>query len=106
VNSQQKIEQYTEDIANPALKGQARDVILGLLSDEYANLQSKQEEKSLVEAGIVDTERLATEAQKILAWCKTVKEVRAELSYQQKRASCGYSAFESLLTGRINAGKV
>ncbi len=84
-NSQKKIAQYTEDIANPALKGLARDVILGLLSDEYANLQIKQEEKSLVEAGIVDMERLAAEAEKILAWCKTVKEAREELSYQDKR---------------------
>src|SRR5581483_10375816 len=85
VNSQGKIAQYTEDIANPALKGQARDVILGLLSDEYTNLQSKQEEKSLVEAGIIDTQRLAGEAQKILVWCKTVKGSREELMYQQKR---------------------
>ena len=77
--------QYTDDLANPALKGTARDVILGLLSDEYANLQIKQEEKSLVEAGIVDLERLAVEAEKILAWCKTVKEAREEPSYQQKR---------------------
>jgi site-specific DNA recombinase len=84
-NSQQKIGQYTEDIANPTLKGTARDVILGLLSDEYTNLQFKQEEKSLVEAGIIDTERLAGEADKILAWCKTVKEARQELSYQQRR---------------------
>ncbi|EFH86660.1 recombinase family protein [Ktedonobacter racemifer] len=85
VNSQKKISQYTEDIANPALKGQARDVILGLLSDEYTNLQIKQEEKSLVEAGIIDMERLAVEAEKILTWCKTVKEAREELSYQGKR---------------------
>ncbi len=84
-NSQTKIGQYTADIANPALKGTARDVILGLLSDEYANLHIKQEEKSLVEAGIVDMEGLAAEAEKILAWCKTVKEARQELSYQQKR---------------------
>lgn len=85
VNSQKKIGQYTEDIANPALKGSARDVILGLLSDEYSSLQIKQEEKSLVEAGIVDVERLAVEAKKILGWCKTVKEAREELSYQEKR---------------------
>jgi hypothetical protein len=85
VHSQRKIAQYTEDIANPTLKGPARDVILGLLSDEYANLQLKQEEKTLVEAGIVDVERLAVDAQKILAWCKTVKEARGDLSYQAKR---------------------
>lgn len=84
-NSEAKIVQYTEDLANPALKGTARDVILGLLSDESAKLLTKQEEKSLVEAGIVDLERLAEEAEKILAWCKTVKEARQELSYQQKR---------------------
>jgi hypothetical protein len=84
-NSEAKIAQYTEDLANPALKGTARDVILGLLSDETANLQTKQEEKSLVEAGIVDIQRLAVEAEKILAWCKTVKEARAELSYKQQR---------------------
>ena len=84
-NSQEKIDQYTEDIANPSLKGIARDVILGLLSDEYAKLQIKQKEKLLVEAGVVDTERLAVEAKKILAWCKTVKEAREELSYQEKR---------------------
>jgi len=84
-NSQAKIDQYTEDIANPALKGTARDVILGLLSDEYANLQIKQQEKSLVETGIVDMERLSAEAEKILTWCKTVKEARQDLSYQQKR---------------------
>ena len=85
VTSQQKITQYTDDLANPALKGAARDVILGLLSDESTNLQIKQEEKTLVEAGVIDMERLAGEADKILAWCKTVKEARAELSYQQKR---------------------
>lgn len=84
-NSQAQIGQYTADLANPALKGKARDVILGLLSDEYANLQIKQEEKSLVEAGIVDMEQLVVEAEKILAWCKTVKEAREELSYQRKR---------------------
>jgi site-specific DNA recombinase len=84
-NSEAKIGQYTEDIANPALKGTARDVILGLLSDEYANLQIKHQEKSLVESGIIDMERLAVEAEKILAWCKTVKEARQDLSYQQKR---------------------
>jgi site-specific DNA recombinase len=84
-NSQAKIVQYTEDLANPALKGTARDVILGLLSDESAKLLVKQEEKALVEAGIVDMERLAIEAERILAWCRTVKEARQELSYQQKR---------------------
>lgn len=84
-NSATKIGQYTEDIANPALKGTARDGILGLLSDEYTNLQIKQEERSLVEAGVIDMGRLAVEAKKILIWCKTVKEAREELSYQQKR---------------------
>ena len=84
-NSEGKIVQYTKDLANPALKGTARDVILGLLSDESANLHVKQEEKSLVEAGVVDMERLAAEAEKILVWCKAVKEARQELSYQQKR---------------------
>src|SRR5947209_487849 len=84
-NSHEKIGQYTEDLANPALKGTARDVILGLLSDESAKLSTKQEEQSLVEAGIVDTDRLADEADKILAWCRTVKEARQDLSYQQKR---------------------
>jgi len=84
-NSQEKIDQYTEDIANPALKGTARDVILGLLSDEYTNLQIKQEEKSLVESGVVDMEQIAEEAKIILGWCKTVKEAREELSYQKKR---------------------
>lgn len=84
-NSNDKIAQYTDDLANPALKGTARDVILGLLSDEYTNLKVKQQEKSLVEAGVVDVERLSQETEKILAWCKTVKEARQELSYQQKR---------------------
>lgn len=84
-NSEALIVQYTNDLANPALKGAARNVILGLLSDESAKLLTKQEEKSLVEIGIVDMERLAAEADKILAWCKTVKEARQELSYQQKR---------------------
>ncbi|HET8840281.1 MAG TPA: hypothetical protein VFN35_02385 [Ktedonobacteraceae bacterium] len=68
-----KIDLYSPIIANPALKGSARDVILGLLSDEHTTLKVKQEEKSLVEAGIVDVESLAKEAEKILAWCKTVE---------------------------------
>jgi DNA invertase Pin-like site-specific DNA recombinase len=85
VNSQAKIVQYTDDLANPALKGTARDVILGLLSDESTKLLVKQEEKALVEAGIIDLERLAAEADKILAWCRTVKEAREDLSYQRKR---------------------
>jgi DNA invertase Pin-like site-specific DNA recombinase len=85
ISSQALINQYTEDLANVALKGQARDVILGLLSDEYQSLQTKQQEKALVEAGMVDAERLRLEAEKILDWCKTVKEARQELSYQEKR---------------------
>ncbi|GHO52371.1 recombinase family protein [Ktedonobacter robiniae] len=84
-NSQAKIAQYTADIANPALKGVARDVILGLLSDEYTHLKAKQEEKMLVESGMIGTERLAAQAEKILAWCKTVKTARGNLSYQEKR---------------------
>ena len=84
-SSQAKIGQYTEDLANPSLKGEARDVILGLLSDEYVKLKDKQQEKSLVEAGIVDMERLRLETEKILEWCKSVKEDRADLSYQRKR---------------------
>ena len=84
-NSEALVVQYTEDLANPALKGTARDVILGLLSDESAKLLTKQEEKSLVEAGVVDMDRLAEEAEKILSWCKTIKEAREELSYQRKR---------------------
>jgi hypothetical protein len=83
--STEKIGQYTKDIANPALKGQARDVILGLLSDEYVSLQIKQEEKALVEAGAADMTRLAIEAEKILKWCRTAKEARGELSYQGRR---------------------
>lgn len=85
VSSQTQIAQYTADLANPALKGTGRDVILGLLSDESANLLVKQGEKALVEGGLIDVERLAAEADKILAWCRTVKEAREELSYQQKR---------------------
>jgi site-specific DNA recombinase len=79
-NSQAQIAQYTDDLANPALKGTARDVILGLLSDESANLQIKQGEK-------------------ILVWCRTVKEARQELSYQQKRD------FLRLLGIRVFIGK-
>ena len=48
-------------------------------------MQTKQEEKALVESGSVDLARLAVEAEKILKWCRTVKEARGELSYQQKR---------------------
>lgn len=85
VSSLGLINQYTEDLANAALKGQARDVILGLLSDEYQSLQTKQQEKAYVEAGMVDAEHLRLEAEKILDWCKTVKEARHELSYKEKR---------------------
>ena len=99
LSSQVLINQYTEDLANAALKGQARDVILGLLSDEYVSLQTKQQEKALVEAGMVDAERLRLEAEKILDWCKTVKEARAELSYKEKRD------FLRLLGIRVFIGK-
>jgi hypothetical protein len=98
-NSQEKIAQYTEDLANPSLKGTARSVILKLLSDESAHLDNKQEEKNLVESGIVDMERLSAETGKILAWCKTVKEARGELSYQEKRD------FMRLLGMRVFIGK-
>jgi hypothetical protein len=98
-NSQEKIAQYTEDLANPSLKGTARSVILKLLSDESAHLDNKQEEKNLIESGIVDMERLSVEAGKILDWCKTVKEARGELSYQEKRD------FMRLLGIRVFIGK-
>lgn len=98
-NSQAKVAQYTEDLSNSTLKGTARSVILKLLSDESANLENKQEEKNLIQSGIVDMERLRAEADKILAWCKSVKEARGELSYQEKRD------FMRLLGIRVFIGK-
>jgi hypothetical protein len=98
-SSRAKVAQYTEDLTNPTLKGTARSVILKLLSDESANLEKKQEEKYLIEAGIVDMERLSIEANKIIVWCKTLKESRGELSYQEKRD------FMRLLGIRVFIGK-
>lgn len=99
MSSQALIDQYTDDLANAALKGTARNVILSLLSDEYQSLQVKQQEKSLVEAGMIDAEVIQLEAEKILDWCKTVKEARAELSYIEKRD------FLRLLGIRVFIGK-
>lgn len=79
-------EQYKDDLSNPALKGSARSVVLGLLSQAQEDLERLNSELEEVRRGQYDYERVKRGYQEILEWCEKVKNgVAEELSILAKR---------------------
>jgi Resolvase, N terminal domain/Recombinase zinc beta ribbon domain len=82
---QQIADNYTGDLQNKDLRGTTRAAILKSLDDANAVIERLEIERRQILAGAYDKEREKQAYADILAWCKTVKDAREELSYQQKR---------------------
>jgi len=82
---QQAADNYTEDLQDRTLRGNTRAGIRKMLDDANAVIERLEGERQQILAGAYDKERERQAYGDILVWCKKVKEVREELSYQQKR---------------------
>ncbi len=78
-------EQYKKDLKNPVLRGTARNVVLGELTDAEETIKRIEQEIELVRRGQVDFEAIKREYRLIQTWCETVQQEREALSYDRKR---------------------
>ena len=67
------------------MRGDSRASIRQSLNAANQRIEQLEAERSQVLLGMIDREREKAAYKEILAWCKTVKEAREELTYQQKR---------------------
>ena len=79
------IKQFSEDLKNTALRGNARNVVLKLLSDGQEELERMQVELTKVKQGQIDYERIKRTYTELLEWCKKVHKTGGEMALKQKR---------------------
>jgi site-specific DNA recombinase len=82
---QQKVANFENDLEDSRLRGDTRAGIRNMLDNANAVLEELHTNKSDLERHSVNRDREREEYEKILAWCKKVKEDREELTYIQKR---------------------
>lgn len=82
---QQKVANFEGDLQDSNLRGDTRAGIRNMLDNANAVLEELETNKSELQQHSIDRDRELEEYEKILAWCKKVKEDREELTYQQKR---------------------
>jgi hypothetical protein len=80
-----KVENYEGDLQDSGLRGDTRTGIRNLLNNAYAMVERLEKDRAEVVVFTIDRDREREEYGKILEWCKTVKDDRAELTYTQKR---------------------
>lgn len=80
-----KIENYEEDLADPALRGYTRAGIRQLLNVEHENLEQLETERANVVTHAVDIEKQKAVYATLLDWCRKTKDERENLTYTQKR---------------------
>jgi DNA invertase Pin-like site-specific DNA recombinase len=85
VTWRQSADNFTEDLKDHSLRGETRASIRKLLDDAEGMITELETERKQLLVGAYDKARERQAYQGLLAWCKQVKEARAELSYQQKR---------------------
>lgn len=83
---QARREQFVEDLRNPHLRGEARDVILQELSSTEQMIECLKLEMQKVVAHQIDQEKVRREYECLLLWFERVKEgSEEEMSYAMKR---------------------
>ncbi len=80
-----QVENYEGDLQNSKLRGDTRTGILNLLNNANAMVERLENDRAEIVVFQVDREKEREEYEKILAWCKKVKEDREELTYLTKR---------------------
>lgn len=80
-----KIANYQQDLEDPELRGDTRAGIRHLLNSANEMIEKLEVERAQVIGGMIDKEKEKEAYERILAWCRKVKEAREPLTYQQKR---------------------
>jgi site-specific DNA recombinase len=84
-SQEELVAQFKDDLNNPSLKGNARNIILGMLSEAQEALERMQKELAEVQRGEVSYERVKGNYAEILDWCKEVQSSGEEMTITQKR---------------------
>ncbi len=82
---QAKADNYLADLDDGSLIGDSRTAIRNALNNANIMIVRLEDERLQITSGMIDKERQKAAYEKILSWCKKVKESREELTYQQKR---------------------
>ena len=80
-----KIRNYEEDLQDSSLRGDTRNGIRNLLNGAYEMVERLEKDRAELAIYSINRDREREEYEKILAWCKKVKNERKELTYGQKR---------------------
>lgn len=82
---QTQIENYEGDLQDSSLRGSTRAGIRHLLGTANALLEDLQKQYAELKMHALDRDKVRAEYEKVLAWCRKVKNEREELTYTQKR---------------------
>jgi site-specific DNA recombinase len=85
VEWKQKVANYEEDLTDTTLRGDTRRGILNLLNQAHSMVERLENDKIGLIMHQVDRDREREEYERILAWCRKVRNEREELTYSQKR---------------------
>jgi site-specific DNA recombinase len=87
VSWEQTRDNYLEDLRNPLVKGNTRNVILSELNKAEETLEGLVRERALLQASSIDMERVRIEHERIIEWCEAASKGKenGELTYDQKR---------------------
>ena len=80
-----KVQNYEDDLQDSGLRGSTRAGIRNLLNTAYAMVEDLEKQRAELVIHAVDRDKVYAEYEKVLDWCKKVKDEREELTYTQKR---------------------
>jgi hypothetical protein len=76
---------FESDLGDVLLRGDTRAAIRGHLNAAYEMVEQLEQDRADLLGYIIDVEKQRVEFEKILDWCRKVKNDREELTYIQKR---------------------
>jgi site-specific DNA recombinase len=81
----QKVANYEDDLQDSSLRGDTRAGIRHMLNAAHEMVSQLKEQQHQLEVHAIDRSKVNEEYEKILNWCKKLKEEREALTYTQKR---------------------
>ena len=80
-----KVENYEGDLQDSSLRGTTRAGIRNLLDAAQTMVEELEKQQAELTMYSIDRDKVHAEYERVLAWCKQVKNEREELTYTQKR---------------------
>ncbi len=85
VEWRQKVANYENDLEDTTLRGDTRTGIRNLLNNAHAMVEQLETQQAELAVFTVNRDREREEYDKVLAWCKRVKQEGEEMEYGMKR---------------------